>query len=279
MKFLFVGLLLITLAAAGLAQNSKVMAEAVRSSEKTVKGAPFSAEAVSSSVQMLADGNKITRSTTSRIYRDSQGRFRRENMPKQIGVPGAVVEMPESILIIDPVAGYRYELNSKRNTARQFILKSAFDFKMKSEFRLKSDGFRLKSEEFKLKMETKKAEIATKQAERSAKQAERAARAERPVRTEIDVERKKEIEKQIEKKIERTSEVNVDRTEDDKRIKKIDPEKQSIADAKTESLGVRNIEGIDAEGTRTTKTIPAGAIETSGRSISFTRNGIRKSCN
>lgn len=45
---------------------------------KTVTGAPYSAEAVSESRQVLADGNVIAHKETSMIYRDSAGRVRRE---------------------------------------------------------------------------------------------------------------------------------------------------------------------------------------------------------
>ena len=56
----------------------KVIAEISAGANRIVKGSPFSAEAVSESVQMLADGNRITRKTTASMYRDSQGRTRRE---------------------------------------------------------------------------------------------------------------------------------------------------------------------------------------------------------
>jgi hypothetical protein len=42
-----------------------------------VKGAPYSATAVSETMQTLADGTKIHRTTQSTLFRDSQGRSRR----------------------------------------------------------------------------------------------------------------------------------------------------------------------------------------------------------
>src|SRR5438094_4541722 len=39
-----------------------------------VQGAPFSAEGVTTTTQTLADGTRIERTVTARIYRDSQGR-------------------------------------------------------------------------------------------------------------------------------------------------------------------------------------------------------------
>ena len=46
---------------------------------KITKGAPYSADTVTESVQVLADGNRIVRRTTTRVSRDSEGRTRTEN--------------------------------------------------------------------------------------------------------------------------------------------------------------------------------------------------------
>ena len=45
---------------------------------RPVKGAPYLAEVITESVQTLADGNRIVQRTTGRVYRDSDGRVRRE---------------------------------------------------------------------------------------------------------------------------------------------------------------------------------------------------------
>src|ERR1700749_3302217 len=45
---------------------------------KVVKGAPFSATASRETTQTLPDGTSIHRTTTSNLYRDSQGRSRNE---------------------------------------------------------------------------------------------------------------------------------------------------------------------------------------------------------
>ena len=92
MKIFFAILLFITSALGCYGQNPKITAENIRGTERIVKGAPFSAEAVSESIQILADGNRIIRRSGNRMYRDSEGRFRREDMPKQLGVPGANVD-------------------------------------------------------------------------------------------------------------------------------------------------------------------------------------------
>ena len=65
---------------------------------KTVKGAPYSALAVNETVQVLADGNRIKRASSTMLYRDSQGRERRE---ESVGSDG----VPRSILISDPSDG------------------------------------------------------------------------------------------------------------------------------------------------------------------------------
>ena len=47
-------------------------------SGKVVKGAPYSAEAVTESIQTLSDGNRIINKFSRSVYRDSEGRTRRE---------------------------------------------------------------------------------------------------------------------------------------------------------------------------------------------------------
>ena len=58
---------------------------------------------------MLSDGNRIARKTPTRIYRDSEGRTRRE----QLSAAGEV----QSVSISDPVAGSMYVLNPAAKTA------------------------------------------------------------------------------------------------------------------------------------------------------------------
>ncbi len=122
MKIAYLILTIVFCAAAGFGQGA-IVAESARPVERTVKSAPYSAEAISTTVQQMADGTKVTRTTTSRIYRDSEGRYRREDMPKEMGVGGAVIEVPESISITDPIAGFRYQLNSKKNIAVQSAIR------------------------------------------------------------------------------------------------------------------------------------------------------------
>jgi hypothetical protein len=72
---------------------------------KVVTGAPFSGTATTETVQTLADGNHITRTTKTSLYRDSQGRFRKEVTLSGVG-PLAASGTPKSFVVInDPVAG------------------------------------------------------------------------------------------------------------------------------------------------------------------------------
>ena len=85
-----------------------------------VTGAPYSATETVSTVQTLATGNTITHQDVRQVYRDSQGRTR---MERTITPPaGSDKSAFTEIEISDPVAGYRYLLNSSTLTAIQMPL-------------------------------------------------------------------------------------------------------------------------------------------------------------
>jgi TonB family protein len=86
---------------------------------KIVKGAPYSAEAVTESVQVLADGNRITRTSKSSVYRDGEGRTRRDQTLNHIGTWVTTDEPAQTIFINDPVAGAHYVLNPRTRTAQK----------------------------------------------------------------------------------------------------------------------------------------------------------------
>jgi hypothetical protein len=90
---------------------------------KPVKGAPYAAEAVTESTQTLSDGNRIQRKSTASVFRDSEGRTRREQTLAAIGPWAASGEAPQTIFIDDSVAGIHYILNPKERTARKIMLK------------------------------------------------------------------------------------------------------------------------------------------------------------
>ena len=86
---------------------------------KVVTGAPFSAVAVSETTQTLSDGNHITRKTQTNVFRDSQGRIRKEITLSGFG-PMASSEQPKSFVVIhDPVAGSTLVLHPDHKTAEK----------------------------------------------------------------------------------------------------------------------------------------------------------------
>ena len=86
---------------------------------KVVTGAPFSAVAVSETTQTLADGNHIARKSQTNLFRDSQGRFRKEVTLPAIGPLATSGKSKSFVLIHDPVTEASYILNPDQKTARQ----------------------------------------------------------------------------------------------------------------------------------------------------------------
>jgi TonB family protein len=95
---------------------------------KLVKGAPYSAQAVTETTQTLTDGNRIINKSESALYRDSEGRTRREQSLRAIGPFATSGDTPQAIFINDPVAGVNYSLDSRTMVARK-MLPMRFDFK------------------------------------------------------------------------------------------------------------------------------------------------------
>jgi len=86
---------------------------------KVVTGAPFSATATSESTQTLADGSHITRKSQTNLFRDSQGRFRKETTVQGFGPLAADGQPKTFIFIHDPVAGTSFMLQPETKVARQ----------------------------------------------------------------------------------------------------------------------------------------------------------------
>src|SRR5215475_7776542 len=83
---------------------------------RLVRGAPFSADVVSETIQTLQDGTRIIQRFEGRIYRDSQGRSRSERTYQT----GGTTEQKQTINIYDPVDGAEYRLDSDAITYRKF---------------------------------------------------------------------------------------------------------------------------------------------------------------
>ena len=82
---------------------------------RVVKNAPYSADLITESVQTLADGNHLRQSSTVKVYRDGEGRTRREQSVNLNGL-GSNSNMPQLVFINDPVAGVNFALNVREKT-------------------------------------------------------------------------------------------------------------------------------------------------------------------
>jgi hypothetical protein len=89
--------------------------EILASHNKVVVGKPYSANSTTDIVQTLPDGNRIVQHSSSVIYRDSQGRTRREQtFPNLQSRPGET-----KIFIDDPVSSAAFMLEPDQKSARR----------------------------------------------------------------------------------------------------------------------------------------------------------------
>ena len=191
---------------------------------KVVKGAPYSADAVTETTQKLADGNRISRKNSTALYRDKEGRTRREITFNGIGPWASSADVPEKVVFIhDPVAGVSYSLNEKDKTARKTDGNAMF-FSFASTARGPMPAGETRRFEREITSEKIMATTATRTVGIGG-----AVAGAGPVAAAGSVAG----------------------------IRVAGPD---MKNAKTESLGKRNIEGVQAEGTRTTWTIAAGEI-------------------
>lgn len=104
---------------APLPMDFEVLAGPVELGARVVKGAPYAADAVTEVVQVLADGNRIVRSSTAAVYRDAAGRTRREQTLPVIGSLVGRTEETREVVITDPDGAVTYVLNAATKTARR----------------------------------------------------------------------------------------------------------------------------------------------------------------
>ena len=90
---------------------------------KVVKGAPYSAQAVNETIQVLADGNRIVRRSTSTVYRDSEGRTRREQTLGAVGPFSVAGEQRQMVFINDAASGANYILDPEKKTAKKLLMR------------------------------------------------------------------------------------------------------------------------------------------------------------
>ena len=225
--------------------EAKVIAEvAARGQNKGVKNSPFTADAISESVQTLADGNRITRSSTSKLYRNSEGRFRQEFVSGTGGLFGSAFAMGDAVTVINPGQS-RFYLDSSAKIAHVYD-------------ELSSQGFAVAAPMAVRTLEPLKTTIELSQLAPEAR---------------VEIERAKvELDK---------VRANKDELKAAADEMKVAAEKYATTvgtgqgfgggfvgtrtpmpkwDSRSEDLGEQNIEGVSARGTRTITTIPAGAI-------------------
>lgn len=174
---------------------------------KLVKGAPYSAEALTESTQTLSDGNRIVNKSTASVYRDSEGRTRREQSLRAIGPFANEGKPSQTIHISDPVAAVSYVLDPRAQVARK-MPPMRFTFNFKTPPPDPTSGGHAVKEPFRIELHS---------------------------------------EGVMDKKMTETGVAMG-------WVEKKNP------NARTESLGTQNIGGVEAEGTKTTVTIPAGKI-------------------
>jgi len=92
--------------------------EEIGEGHKVVTGAPMTAVIETTRDTTLSDGNTIHTDSQSTVYRDAQGRVRRE-VPFQLVTPSTGASKGTMVVIMDPVAGTRYVLNPQNKTAHQ----------------------------------------------------------------------------------------------------------------------------------------------------------------
>lgn len=204
-----------------------IAGEAMPFENKVVKGMPYSADAVTEFTQTLPDGNRIQRKSESQIYRDGEGRTRREFSPMMVGpmMVGSMQGAPDlgkSIQIVDPVAGTTMILDPRSRTVSKMpSIAPAFSITRDEK------GPETGAERVELKVTT-------------------------------NVESDNGSTRIITRRIEGNQVV----TED---VKNLDTKmftfiKGAAKNLRTENLGKQTIDGIEAEGTRTVETIPAGEV-------------------
>lgn len=191
-------------------------------SEKVVKGAPYAAQAITEHVQTLADGNRIVRRNAASVYRDSEGRTRRDQTINNVGPYTAASEPRQIVFINDPVAEVNYILDSKNRTARKMDLAAMIGHDVRKKI---AEGMKQGAEDKAGATEVHKADG-----------------------TKIEIARSGVFEMRVPGPGGPPFGHSMQRTEINSK------------NSKQESLGKQTIEGVEAEGTRSTTTIPAGEM-------------------
>ena len=190
---------------------------------KVVKGAPYSAQSVTESVQSLADGNRITHKNTAQIYRDSEGRTRRDQAVGSVGPYASAGDPVLTSFINDPVSGANYILDQRSKTARKLP----------------------------------RMEVRWKTEDKATQGGDAPPQARERVMKEREVESRAFVFTTPPAGQQGGTAVALPPPGEDVHVEFFGGSK---ANTKTEKLEARNFDGVQAEGTRITTTIPAGDI-------------------
>jgi hypothetical protein len=85
--------------------------------EQVVTGAPYSGTLTEQRQQTLQDGNQISQQTVTKVYRDSEGRVR-----KEITRTSRSGDTQQFVTLFDPVGGFEARLNPQKLTAEKHPL-------------------------------------------------------------------------------------------------------------------------------------------------------------
>lgn len=102
--------------------TAQFIAAELRFGDKLVRDAPFSAEIVIENTRRLFDGSTVTKSSRGAVYRDREGRTRREQPLENIGGFSVVGEnnQPQTLVFINDFPGRtHYFLDLNRKIARR----------------------------------------------------------------------------------------------------------------------------------------------------------------
>jgi hypothetical protein len=194
-----------------------------------VKGMPYSADEITEVNQVLGDGTKIHRETKVTVYRDNEGRTRRET--------------PETVTISDPVAGTTYVINTKTNAVKKLQTSNNFMYRTGAAAGAISavDGapttFSVQTVDGQTNIEVNGKQLDPKAVQELIAKA----------KAEGSAEAKGGL-------------VVVDEPTNGYAFAPAPARRVMISSKAGEALGKKNIEGVIADGTRNTETIEAGAI-------------------
>jgi hypothetical protein len=202
----------------------------MRMGRKAVKGAPYSAEVVNERQQNLADGNQIVNKSTAKSYRNSAGATRQE-------VTDAKGEV-RTIVLHDPVEGSSIRLDPQDKTATKMVART-IDGPMREEMRARIE---------KQRAERKGEEIVIKRVER------------------LDGESQKRIQENV--RVQVAQAIGEAHTLHGAEMgMQVGPviagafsDIKWSGKATTKDLGVKEIDGVKAEGKLRSYEIPAGEL-------------------